>query len=84
MGPRQQLLYADYYEKKPYITQKIKKNSDKGFLVATKESIQGQECGFAPKWKNNKSRGIMVKTCKSSGSLYIFEKCSLFVCDYHA
>ena len=49
MGPRQQLLYADYYEKNPYITQKIKKNSDKGFLVATKESIQGQECGFAPK-----------------------------------
>ena len=49
MGPRQQLLYADYYEKNSYITQKIKKNSDKGFLVATKESIQGQECGFAPK-----------------------------------
>lgn len=61
-------------KKNPCITQKIKKNSDKDFLVLTKGSIEGQGYGFSPKWKDNKSRGEMEKTWEKGGSLYIFER----------
>ena len=51
-----------------YFQKKITKYLDKDLFVYRKGSIQEQVCSFAAKWKNDKNRLKMEKSCQNKGS----------------